>query len=147
MECDDCKGKEQMLEHLIDGMPNILIVHMKQFRYTSQGHLVKLDLRLKWQQYLDSSKFSLTVNQGKLYELFAVVKHSGNSQSGHYTCMAKRKHPYENKKVWINFDDDTTDIMDDTPKVIDDAYLLLYKKVDMPTSSLVIYSDLKQGEM
>ena len=71
------------------------------------------------------------------------MKHSGNSQSGHYTCMTKRKHPFENKKVWINFDDDTTDIMDDTPKVIDDAYLLLYKKVDMPTSSLVIYSDLK----
>ena len=57
--------------------------------------------------------------------------------------MAKRKHPYENKKVWINFDDDVTDIMDETPKVIDDAYLLLYKKVDMPTSSLVLYSDLK----
>ena len=94
MECDSCKGKEQNLEHLIGGMPNILIVHMKEFRYTSEGHLVKLDLRLKWQEYLDSSKFSLTVQQGKIYELFAVVKHSGNSQSGHYTCMAKRKHPF-----------------------------------------------------
>lgn len=74
------------------------------------------------------------------------MKHSGNSQSGHYTCMAKRKHPYENKKVWINFDDDVTDIMDETPNVIDDAYLLLYKKVDMPTSSIVLYSDLKEEE-
>lgn len=88
-------------------MPNILVVHMKQFRYTSQGHLIKLDVRLKWQEFLDASKYTVTSN-GKLYELYALVKHSGNSQSGHYTCMAKRKHPYEGKKVWVNFDDDTT---------------------------------------
>jgi ubiquitin C-terminal hydrolase len=50
-------------------------------------------------------------SNGKLYELYALVKHSGNSQSGHYTCMAKRKHPYENKKVWVNFDDDTATII------------------------------------
>lgn len=71
---------------------------------------MKLDLRLKWQEFLDSSKYSLTSN-GKLYELFAVVKHSGNSLSGHYTCIAKRKHPFENKKVWVNFDDENTDLV------------------------------------
>jgi ubiquitin C-terminal hydrolase len=122
-------------------MPNILVLHMKEFRYTPEGHLIKLDLRLKWQEYLDASKFAFT-SQGKLYELFAIVKHSGTSHSGHYTCIAKRKHPYENKKVWINFDDDYTDQIKQEVKYIDDSYLLFYKKVDMPTSSLVIYSDL-----
>jgi ubiquitin C-terminal hydrolase len=57
--------------------------------------------------------------------------------------MAKRKHPFENKRVWVNFDDDVTDIVEQSQKVIEDAYLLFYKKVDMPTSSLVIYSDLQ----
>lgn len=56
--------------------------------------------------------------------------------------MTKRKHPFENKKVWINFDDEIADITKQEQKFIDDAYLLFYKKVDMPTSSLVIYSDL-----
>jgi ubiquitin C-terminal hydrolase len=144
MECDKCKHNEQTLEHLIGGMPNILVVHMKEFRYTPEGHLIKLDLRLKWQEFLDSSKFTLTV-QGKIYELFALVRHSGNSHSGHYTCMAKRKHPFENKKVWVNFDDETTEILEQLQKVIDDAYLLFYKKVDMPTSALVIYSDLGES--
>ena len=51
---------------------------MKEFRYTPEGHLIKIDLRLKWQEVLDSSKYSIDAN-GKLYELFAVVKHSGNS--------------------------------------------------------------------
>ena len=35
MECDSCKDKYQNLEHIIGGMPNILVVHMKEFRYTS----------------------------------------------------------------------------------------------------------------
>jgi hypothetical protein len=42
----------------------------------------------------------------------------------------------------VNFDDDVTEIVKQEQKFIDDAYLLFYKKVDMPTSSLVIYSDL-----
>jgi ubiquitin C-terminal hydrolase len=71
-----------------------------------------------------------------------VVKHSGNSESGHYTCLAKRKHPYENKKVWVLFDDDTTDITRQEQSFIDDVYLLCYKKVDMPTSGSVIYADV-----
>jgi ubiquitin C-terminal hydrolase len=103
--------------------------------------LIKIDLRLKWQEFLDSSKFTLQSN-GKLYELFAVVRHSGNSESGHYTCIAKRKHPFENRKVWVLFDDDSTDIIKQEQSFIDEAYLLCYKKVDMPTSALVMYADL-----
>jgi ubiquitin C-terminal hydrolase len=122
-------------------MPNIFVLHLKEFRYTTEGHMIKLDLRLRWQEFLDSSKYALCT-QGKIYELYALVRHSGNSQSGHYTCMAKRKHPFENKRVWTNFDDDTTDIVKQEQKSIEDAYLLFFKKVDMPTSSLVIYCDL-----
>lgn len=142
MKCDKCKHNYQELEHLVSTMPNILILHMKEFRYTSEGHLIKLDLRLKWQEFLDSSKFVVTQAQGKVYELYALVQHSGNSQSGHYTCVAKRKHPFENKKVWVNFDDEVSNIIEQDQKFIDDAYLLFFRKVDMPTSSLVIYSDL-----
>lgn len=29
MECEKCKEKYQNLEHLIQSMPNILVVHMK----------------------------------------------------------------------------------------------------------------------
>ena len=95
------------------------------------------------QELLDCSRFVQSV-QGRLYELYAFVRHSGNSKSGHYTCMAKRKHPFENRKVWVNFDDDLTEIVEEPEKIISDPYLLFYKKVDMPTSSLVVYSDLKE---
>ena len=110
MKCDKCKGNKQELQHAIGAMPNILVLHMNEFRYTPEGHLIKLDFRLKWQNFLDSSLYSQHI-QGKMYELFGVVKHSGTSSSGHYTAITKRKHPFENKKVWINFDDDITEII------------------------------------
>jgi len=141
MQCESCKHNEQSMEHIISTMPNILVLHMKEFRYTSEGHLIKLDIKLKWQEYLDSSKYSIKL-QGKMYELYAFVRHSGNSQSGHYTCMAKRKHPFENKKIWVNFDDDLTEMVESEQKNIDNAYLLFYKKIDMPTSAFVNYTDL-----
>ena len=37
------------------------------------------------------------------------------------------------------FDDDVAEIIQEEPVIIEDAYLLFYKKVDMPTSSIVIY--------
>ena len=37
--------------------------------------------------------------------------HEGSAHGGHYTCTAKRKHPAEGKKVWVNFDDDYTSIL------------------------------------
>ena len=74
-------------------MPNILVLHMKEFRYTPEGHLIKLDLKLKWQAFLDSSVYTPNI-QGKMYELFGVIKHSGSSSSGHYTAITKRKHPF-----------------------------------------------------
>lgn len=58
--------------------------------------------------------------------------------------MTKRKHPLENKKVWVNFDDDITDIVKQELKNIDDAYLLFYKKVDMPTSAFLNYTTFKE---
>lgn len=70
-----------------------------------------MDVNIKWIEYLDISKYSIN-QSGSLYELFAYVCHTGTSFSGHYTSVVKRKHPFENKKVWVSFDDDVTNIME-----------------------------------
>lgn len=44
-----------------------------------------------------------------------MISHRGNTNSGHYTCMAKRKHPLEKIKVWVNFDDEKTEILAEKP--------------------------------
>lgn len=69
------------------------------------------------------------------------MSHSGSNESGHYTCATKRKHPFENKKVWVNFDDDRTEIQSQEQKNIDSAYLLFFKKVDMPMSASINFLD------
>ena len=66
MECDKCKNNSQTLQTMIQIIPNILVLHMKEFRYTPEGHLIKLDVRLKWQEYLDIGNYSLN-DKGTLY--------------------------------------------------------------------------------
>lgn len=105
MECTSCQHPEHFRTEIIKKVPNILVLHMKEFRITSEKMLIKLDVNLRWIEYLDISRYSLS-QKGTIYELYAYVCHTGSNQSGHYTCVTKRKHPFENKKVWVNFDDD-----------------------------------------
>lgn len=49
MTCDKCKKDQQSLQTTISVIPNILILHMKQFRYTNDGHLLKIHIKLQWQ--------------------------------------------------------------------------------------------------
>ncbi len=98
-----------------------------------------MDVNLKWLEFLDITKYS-QLQKGVVYQLYAFVRHHGTSHSGHYTCAIKRKHPFENKKVWVNFDDEVTTILDNDQKNIDSAYLLFFKKVDMPYSGFLQFT-------
>ena len=89
---------------------------------------------------MDITKYSIN-QKGTIYELYAYVRHHGTSQSGHYTCAIKRKHPFENKKVWVNFDDEITGMLGDDLKNIDSAYLLFFQRVDMPTSGYIHFTN------
>jgi hypothetical protein len=54
--------------------------------------------------------------------------------------MAKRKHPLEKTKVWVNFDDLKTEVLSEKLETIENAYLLFFKKVDIPSSAVVHFS-------
>ena len=142
-ECDKCKFKEAKKLELLKEVPNILVLHMKEFRYTADHNLIKMDVNIKWIEYLDISKYCIN-QSGCLYELFAYVCHTGTSSSGHYISVVKRKHPFENKRVWVSFDDDVTNILEKEQSNIDSAYLLFFKKVDMPNSSYVNFNVMKE---
>lgn len=79
--------------------------------------------------------------KGNVYELYAYIRHTGTNEAGHYTCAAKRKHPFENKKIWVNFDDEIATIIDNEQKNIDSAYLLFFRRVDMPNSAYINFTD------
>ena len=58
-----------------------------------------------------------------------MIEHRGTTNSGHYTCLSKRHHPFEKKKVWVNFDDHISEIINEKPEIIRNAYLLFFKRV------------------
>uniref|UniRef100_A0A7S2RQP1 Ubiquitin carboxyl-terminal hydrolase n=1 Tax=Mucochytrium quahogii TaxID=96639 RepID=A0A7S2RQP1_9STRA len=59
-----------------------------------------------------------------LYDLFAVVRHSGGINGGHY--IAYCKNPINLK--WYEYDDDICSVIPENKVQSDDAYLLFYRK-------------------
>ena len=59
MECEKCRHPQQYRTEALQNAPNILVLHMKEFKITSDKMLLKLDVNLKWVEYLDISKYSL----------------------------------------------------------------------------------------
>ena len=112
MECTRCKHTPQNSIELLGRSPTILILHMKQFKILGNHSSIKLNANLKWIYYLDISKF--TSDEGiYIYELYSYVIHVGNSNSGHYTSVVKKDHLIEGKQIWVRYDDDRTEIIEE----------------------------------
>jgi len=47
-------------------VPNILILHMKEYRITKDMNLVKMNVNLKWMEFLDITKYSIG-QKGSVY--------------------------------------------------------------------------------
>mmetsp|Transcript_21310 Transcript_21310/g.21101 ORF Transcript_21310/g.21101 Transcript_21310/m.21101 type:complete len:92 (+) Transcript_21310:308-583(+) len=85
-------------------VPDILIIHLKRFSFLN-GQLAKINYKVTFPlQDLDISSWMIssektsgntvsTTRENCLYDLFAVVNHSGNLGNGHYTsyCLVNNK--------------------------------------------------------
>ena len=141
-ECDKCHGKSQTLQTVILNMPDILVLHMKELRISSDGNMIKLDANLRCPEFLGICSYCVNC-KGSVYELYAFVQHSGTWQCGHYTCTTKRRHPIEDRQVWVEFDDDYSIVRNNMSFNIDNACLLFFRKVDMPVSSYLDFTNLQ----
>ncbi|TAQ85144.1 hypothetical protein B7494_g6534 [Chlorociboria aeruginascens] len=96
--CEQCgdKGTKHRLQQIGFG-PDTLIIGMKRFRYDG----AKDNSRVEVQPILDLSPYQFPgVTKPLLYELCAVIKHFGNTVSGHYVASAKAR-----DSTWYCFDD------------------------------------------
>lgn len=129
-------------------MPDILIVHLKRFAYDGTGfkklsNLVNFPLT-----YFDLSSImsssetraGITVSTAKenyMYDLYAVVNHSGSVEGGHYTCFCLNT---EDGKRWLYYDDNrvfevTGEI--ESEIITSKAYILFYKRQRFASSNVV----------
>lgn len=128
--CPKCKQHVRAFKKFdLFSMPNVLIVHLKRFRYAQSSFYLHRDKITKLVQF-PIEEFDLTdyvvgpKDDGKslVYDLFAVSEHSGGLGGGHYTAVAKN--PENNR--WFSFNDSFTNETTADRAVTPRAYVLFY---------------------
>ena len=84
-------------------LPPILIIHLKRFKFGSNGRKAKIDRSIRYplsDWNLENAKKSAG-GVYPLYDLYAVSHHRGDVGGGHYTARAKNRFDGE----WYDFND------------------------------------------
>ncbi|ONK74055.1 uncharacterized protein A4U43_C03F2320 [Asparagus officinalis] len=106
--CDKCCSLQEAQKRMkIKKPPQILVIHLKRFKYIEQlGRYKKLSYRVVFPMEL---KLSSSVNDpDSEYSLFAVVVHVGvGPNHGHYVSLVK------SHNHWLCFDDENVEMIDE----------------------------------
>lgn len=104
----NCSLQEAQKRMKIKKTPQILVIHLKRFKYMEQlGRYKKLSYRVVFPLEL---KLNNTVeNSDSEYSLFAVVVHVGSGPNhGHYVSLVK------SHNHWLFFDDENVEMVDES---------------------------------
>lgn len=135
-KCDRCRDSGLFSKQLsLWTCPPLLIIQLKRFHWSGNKietfinfPVVSLDvLDLFSEEKRQSSKFE------SFYELYAVSNHfGGNGEYGHYIAYINLQHD----RKWYCFDDDSIREMDVSSVVTSNAYLLFYRRRDIPRGNM-----------
>ncbi|XP_008795545.2 ubiquitin carboxyl-terminal hydrolase 4 [Phoenix dactylifera] len=107
--CDKCCSLQEAQKRMkIKQPPNILVIHLKRFKYIEQlsrykklSYHVVFPLELKLSNTIDNADCE--------YSLFAVVVHVGSGPNhGHYVSLVK------SHNHWLFFDDENVEMIDES---------------------------------
>lgn len=148
--CECCKKKTDAVKTThFWYLPDRFIVHLKRFE-TMGSRVMKISSKVDFPiEGLDMGKYIAPYNTdstlSNLYDLYAVINHSGGYGGGHYVSFAKN--PINNK--WFGFNDSKVSYV--PPEYIDlevvnsDAYILFYQRrgstLDLSKTSGIYDSD------
>jgi len=146
--CDNCNNKQEAQKRIkIKRLPNVLVLHLKRFKYIEQtqrykklAYRVVFPFELRLQNTTDDAR-----NPERLYQLFAIVIHLGSGPNqGHYISIIK------SNGRWLLFDDENIELVDENDIKIsfgftdemmahylqraDSSYLLFYQAEDIEES-------------
>lgn len=133
--CPSCnKRREAWKKVELWSLPDIFVVQIKRFVQTSPTRWDKLSMKVDFPIYnLDMGKHLVKPPlEPALFDLIAVINHSGQISSGHYTAYAKN--PI--LKQWYLYNDNYVYSVTDLDSIISEkAYILFYKRKDPPKPS------------
>ncbi|KAG6394510.1 hypothetical protein SASPL_145098 [Salvia splendens] len=140
--CDKCCSLQEAQKRMkIKRPPQILVIHLKRFKYIEQlGRYKKLSYRVVFPLEL---KLNNTVEDADAeYSLFAVVVHVGSGPNhGHYVSLVK------SHNHWLFFDDENVEMIDESAvqtffgsaqeysSNTDHGYILFYERLDAGRSN------------
>lgn len=140
--CDKCCSLQEAQKRMkIKKSPQILVIHLKRFKYIEQlSRYKKLSYRVVFPLEL---KLSNTVEDADAeYSLFAVVVHVGSGPNhGHYVSLVK------SHNHWLFFDDENVEMIDESAvqtffgsaqeysSNTDHGYILFYEGADAGSGS------------
>ncbi|UYV73716.1 USP2 [Cordylochernes scorpioides] len=116
--CENCHTKESIKTLRVSKWPEIMIIQLIRF---SAFEINKIDKMVKCPITLDFSKFGSNTK----YNLYAIVNHFGNLNTGHY--IAACKHPMSAK--WYKYDDNIVTSIESKNVITSNAYILFYQKM------------------
>mgnify|MGYP002620554375 FL=1 len=145
--CKNCKKHQPALKKLeIYSSPLIFIIHLKRFKGPDNTRWNRTESKITDMVTFPIENFNLTPflcnkllpnqyfngqveeeknDQPAVYDLFGVVHHSGNLNSGH--CISHCKHPETGE--WYRYDDEKVQKVTNLDEIITDtAYILFYRK-------------------
>lgn len=107
-------------------LPPVLIIHLKRFDFDDSGSRkledhISVDIEGVNMQRLVDQKHA------PVYDLYAVIDHTGHALSGHYTASCLRDGD------WYRFDDAAVFPIEPDQIISEATYLLFYVRRDVPT--------------
>ncbi|KAI6355314.1 hypothetical protein MCOR25_008248 [Pyricularia grisea] len=132
--CNKCNSTQQARRNTsLKRLPNVLSIQLKRFEYKQGRHdkavkvdtPVKFPLQLNMFPYTDrgpstESKENYELARTCQYDLFSVVEHVGEIDTGHYTCYCKVQ------DQWFAFNDHKVEMASVSQVLSAKAYLLFY---------------------
>jgi uncharacterized UBP type Zn finger protein len=168
IHCIKCEAYRDSSKKLtFFGLPNVLCFHLKRFDHLKEkkiGTYVSFpSTRLIMDSYISPpitpnttgsiSQFSAikqksigletTKEPSILYDLYAVVNHHGEMNTGHYTAYIRTS-----ETTWYLFDDAKVSLVKEKEVLESQAYLLLYisrnLKLNKPSKQAIFYSNMRE---
>ena len=141
--CNECNRKRDTNTRIsIFEPPNVLVVHLKRFRYDTRRSkiekFVQFPLQLNMSKYCDASNPANwvedeTENLSCIYSLYATTTHHGTKlSSGHYTCNVKTPgNKWLYKSDLTVFENNVSNVLSGIPS------LLFYKRQKKRKNSIM----------
>ena len=114
----DNKKKDVLKRSALAYTPSILCLHLKRWK----ENLSKKKMKIESPLLLDITPFTI-YKQKQLYELFGILNHEGNMNTGHYYSYVFQD------KQWFSLNDENVQLISSDSIIHESNYCLFYRKI------------------